>query len=122
MMGTQDVAALVIDDDDDARELLADILTKAGYTVLTACNGRDALAELRHVHPAVIFVDLAMPIMSGAEFREQQRRDPVLIRIPTIVMTGTRDEPMLDPAVEDTLLKPVRAKQLLEIVRRHVEH
>ena len=113
------VAALVIDDDEDARELLAAIISAAGFSVVTARDGREALEVLARMTPAVIFVDLQMPIMTGAEFRQAQRRDRDWIRIPTIVMTGTGDEPMLDLAIEDTLHKPVRAKTLLDIVRRH---
>jgi CheY-like chemotaxis protein len=110
----------VIDDDADARELLSSIATKVGYTVATAQNGRDALDLLHTICPCVIFVDLRMPVMSGAEFREAQRRNRAWLSIPTIVMTGTSDEPLLDLAIEQTLRKPVRAAELLAILRRHV--
>jgi CheY-like chemotaxis protein len=110
---------LVIDDDDDARELLAALVARAGYSVATACNGREALALLRDIRPAVIFLDVVMPDMDGLQFRQEQRRNKDWIKIPTIVMTGVADEPMLDVAVEETLRKPVRARQLLEIVARH---
>jgi len=117
------VSALIIDDDDDARELLADAIERAGYTVATARDGAEALELLRDLHPAVVFLDLSMPIMNGAEFREAQRRNRVWLAIPTIVMTGTSEEPLLDLAIEDTLKKPVSARTILDIVRRHsVEH
>jgi CheY-like chemotaxis protein len=109
----------VIDDDDDARELLAAMVAKAGYTVATACNGREALALLRDIRPEVIFLDVVMPDMDGLQFRQEQRRNKDWIKIPTIVMTGVADEPMLDVAVEETLRKPLRARQLLAIVARH---
>jgi CheY-like chemotaxis protein len=113
------VSALVIDDDTDARELLAEVIERAGYSVVTAADGREALELLRTVRPSVIFVDLSMPIMDGAEFREAQRRSREWISIPTVVMTGTCEEPQLDLAVEQTLHKPVRVSDLLAIVRRH---
>jgi len=115
----QTVSVLVVDDDDDARELLAAIIAKAGYTVATASNGREALELLEHLHPEVIFLDVVMPDMDGAEFRQQQRRNKEWIKIPTIVMTGAAEEPMLDVAVEQTLRKPVRSRDLLAIVARH---
>lgn len=115
------VSALVIDDDDDARDLLAVLLRKAGYTVRTARDGREALEVLRVVRPRVIFLDLIMPGMSGAEFRAAQRHNREWLEIPTVVMTGTNEEPVLDLAIEETLRKPVRANELLAIVQRH-EH
>lgn len=113
------VSVLVIDDDPDARELLSSIATKVGYTIATAQNGRDGLELLRSISPDVIFIDLSMPVMNGAEFRQAQRRNRAWITIPTIVMTGTNEEPMLDLAIEQTLRKPVRASELLEIIRRY---
>jgi CheY-like chemotaxis protein len=114
-----EVTALVIDDEEDTRYLLAELITTAGYSVRTAANGQEALDLLRHIRPHVIFVDLQMPVMNGAEFRQAQRRDRALLEIPTVVLTGTNDEPLLDLAIEETLVKPARVKQLLEIVRRH---
>jgi two-component system, OmpR family, KDP operon response regulator KdpE len=119
LAGPRRVSALVIDDDPDARELLSAIATKVGYTIATAQNGRDGLALLHTICPDVIFVDLRMPIMSGAEFREAQRRNRAWLSIPTIVMTGTSDEPLLDLAIEQTLRKPVRASELLAIIARY---
>jgi CheY-like chemotaxis protein len=113
------VSALVIDDDPDARELLSSIVTRVGYTVATAENGRDGLDKLRAIAPSVILVDLSMPIMNGAEFRQAQRRNREWLAIPTIVMTGTSEEPLLDLAVAQTLHKPVRAAELLAIIRHH---
>lgn len=101
------VSALVIEDDDDERELLAAAIVRAGYSVRTARNGREALDVLRSVGPAVIFVDLGMPVMSGAEFRQSQRRHRDWITIPTVVLMGTTDEPVLDSVIEQTLRKPV---------------
>jgi CheY-like chemotaxis protein len=113
------VDVLVVDDDDDARETLADLIRKAGYSVVTARDGREALDSLGRVRPKLILLDVVMPIMDGATFRQEQRRHREWLRIPTIVMTGVADEPMLDVAVEDTLRKPIRARQLIDIVARH---
>jgi CheY-like chemotaxis protein len=113
-----EVSALVIEDDDDARELLADLIARAGYSVRTARDGHEAVELLRIIRPHVIFVDLEMPIMSGAEFRRLQCRNREWRKIPTVIITGTNSEP-LDLAIEATLLKPVPTKDLLDIVRRH---
>ncbi|HEY6034142.1 MAG TPA: response regulator, partial [Kofleriaceae bacterium] len=106
------VDVLLVDDEQDVRDLVSEILSRAGYTVRTASDGRDAIEVLDHVRPSVIIMDLQMPIMNGAEFRQAQRRNREWIKIPTVVMTGTTDEPLLDLAIEETLKKPVRAFKL----------
>jgi len=116
------VDVLLVDDEQDVRDLVSEILSRAGYTVRTASDGRDAIEVLDHVRPSVIIMDLQMPVMNGAEFRQAQRRNREWIKIPTVVMTGTTDEPLLDLAIEETLKKPVRALKLLEIVSRHASH
>jgi CheY-like chemotaxis protein len=116
------VDVLLVDDEEDVRMLITEILSRAGYTVRTAADGRHAMEVLDQIRPSVIIMDLQMPVMNGAEFREAQRRNREWIKIPTVVMTGTTDEPLLDLAIEETLKKPVRAVKLLEIVGRHALH
>src|SRR5687768_12578464 len=65
---------LLVDDDRDIREVTAAILTTAGYSVQTACNGREALDLLRSMRPSLILLDFNMPMLDGAAFREHQRR------------------------------------------------
>lgn len=115
------VAALVIDDERDPREVVAEAIWRAGYSVMTACDGREALELLRTVRPRVIFVDLNMPIMNGAEFRQVQRQHREWLTIPTVVLTGTDEEPQLDLAVEHTLHKPVAMRLLLDLVRLYAD-
>jgi CheY-like chemotaxis protein len=111
---------LVVDDDPELREIMEAVLAKAGYSVVVAADGHEGLKLMRSVRPALVFLDINMPIMDGAEFRESQRRDPDMIRIPTVVMTAANTEPLLDLAVEETLRKPFHLDDLMRIVRRHV--
>lgn len=113
------VNVLVVDDDVDTRDLVATIITHAGYTVETACSGREALERLQTIRPELILLDIQMPDLDGAEFREQQRRSREWIRIPTVVITGSMEEPQLDIAVNATLHKPVRARQFLALLRQY---
>ncbi len=113
------VAVLVVDDDEDSRELIAELIGYAGYSVITAGNGREAIERLQQYKPELILLDVVMPEMDGARFRQEQRRHREWIRIPTVVMTGAADEPVLDVGVEQALRKPVTAKTLLAIVARH---
>ena len=113
------VNVLVIDDDLDTRELIATLLVRAGYEVRTASSGREALELMQLLHPELILLDLQMPDLDGAQFREQQRRNQDWIRIPTVVVTGSREEPQLDVAITGILHKPVRAREFLELARRY---
>lgn len=117
----QNGCVLVVDDDPDVRDMMDAVLTNAGYAVETAENGYEALALLRSIRPAMIFLDVNMPMMDGPEFRAAQRRDPDLLSIPTVVMTAGAVDPMLDSDVEQTLRKPARKAELLAIVQRHCQ-
>jgi CheY-like chemotaxis protein len=119
MSDRRDVSVLVVDDDVDTREMLAELLTAASYSVVTAGDGREALALLETIRPALILLDVQMPVMGGAEFRQVQRRDPALIRIPTVVISGAASEPILDLAIDEALKKPVQRAELMRLVERH---
>lgn len=81
---------LIVDDDVEIREALADLLSDGGYSVLAASNGLDALKLLRSLSapPAMILLDLMMPVMDGYEFLEAQRGDPTLSSIPVAVISA----------------------------------
>jgi CheY-like chemotaxis protein len=82
---------LIVEDDDDQRESLVDLLQAEGYRAAGVPNGQEALEELRQgPPPCLILLDLMMPVMNGWEFREQQRLDPALAAIPVAVVTGVR--------------------------------
>lgn len=113
------MSVLIVDDDPDAREMIAALIEREGFTVETAANGQEGLEHLHVLRPDLIFLDVCMPVLDGARFREQQRHHPDWLAIPTVVMTGAAEEPMLDLAVVETLRKPVRGPQLLALVRAH---
>ena len=81
---------LLVDDDADCREMLADLLSNEGYMVVSAANGRQALDYLSGSTAALIILDLMMPVMSGWEFLAQQKRDDRVRSVPVVVVTGSR--------------------------------
>jgi len=84
-------AILIVDDDNDVRSALSELLQEEGYSVEAARNGREALARLRtgSVHPAVILLDLMMPGMDGWDFRSEQMRDPRLASVPVVIVSAS---------------------------------
>jgi CheY-like chemotaxis protein len=107
---------LVVDDDHDIRELIAEVLALDGYRVSTAPNGKVALEQAHVNRPDLIVLDLMMPVMCGWEFMEAQRGDPELAHVPVIVVTAA-----LDCEVEGAaalLRKPFDLDTLLATVAR----
>jgi CheY-like chemotaxis protein len=112
---------LVVDDDPEVRQAVATLLESAGHEVVTACHGRHALAQLRHgTKPDLIVLDYQMPEMDGAEFRERQRRDPRLARIPVVMWSAASSPPPVAADVDDWLSKAVDPDTLVETVEKYV--
>jgi len=81
---------LIIDDDQDNREILGLCLLNAGFTTSEAGNGREALDSLADgAAPDFIILDVAMPVMDGFEFRVAQLANPRLRSVPTVVVSGS---------------------------------
>jgi len=112
---------LVVDDDEDLLEVLVDLLAAAGYTVGWAKNGQDALSEIEKGGlPSVIFLDMHMPVMTGAEFLEHRMRDRDLRKVPVVVMSAhavTFSRSAF--GVVDVIVKPFSFDDLLRAAKRH---
>jgi len=109
---------LLVEDNDDIREMMALALQLAGARVMCAANGREALAVLKgRPVPNLILLDLMMPVMNGWQFRVAQQSDPSLSQIPVVVVTaaGVRDD---IPAInaDGWLSKPVDFDRLLATI------
>jgi len=82
---------LVVEDEETIGEVIVDVLGDEGYDVRRARNGRDALDVLSCWMPALIVLDLMMPIMDGRAFREEQRRHPDIAQVPVVLISGARE-------------------------------
>lgn len=110
---------LVVDDDAYIRAGLRELLEYEGYLVATAANGAEALRELAHAGaPDVIVLDLEMPVMSGWQFCERTRSDPVLALVPVVVISAALVEAPSAPAVIGRLEKPIDIGELLALLSR----
>jgi DNA-binding response OmpR family regulator len=105
---------LVVDDDADTLDSVRDILAHAGFGVDTAATGRDALGKLLdEKQPAVIVLDIRMPVMDGRQFLTVVRAYHRLASIPVIVLTAVDLAPELSESVELVMRKPFRPGELV---------
>lgn len=115
------LAALVIDDDEDVRQAIAQVLEEAGYVVVQAPNGEEALKVAREqILPDVILLDIAMPVMNGWEFMSARLAWPELVETPVILMSGMGCAMHAAPRVGAVALlsKPCSSDDLLRTVER----
>jgi CheY-like chemotaxis protein len=114
---------LLVEDDSEIRECLAEFLRDEGYKVEAAENGSVALNHLRSGQPlpSLILLDLMMPIMDGFQFREQQMLDHELATIPTAMLSahGQVHAKAGSLGLAEILRKPIELDDLLRIVETH---
>lgn len=111
---------LIVDDDTAIREALRSLLEGEGFWVEEAENGQAALERLRKGHPpAVVLLDLMMPVMNGGQFLRAVKHDPRTVAIPVVVMTAWRGgrSGLTGVAPDGYLSKPLDVPALLSTVR-----
>jgi CheY-like chemotaxis protein len=112
---------LLVEDDFDVREALAETLRDEGYAVECAVDGVQALDYLRGGgRPGLILLDLMMPRMSGSEFRMVQKVDPQLADLPVVLISadGRMEEKARILETDGAIKKPIDVDELLSTVER----
>lgn len=114
-------AVLVVEDDDEIRQTLRDVLESEGYDVITTANGKEALERLEEIEaPGLMVVDLMMPVMSGEQFLTAVRQREEYAGIPAVVLSAwPLDASKLDGQAQDFVKKPVALDRLLDAVERY---
>jgi CheY-like chemotaxis protein len=111
---------LIVEDDEDLREMMAQLLTLEGFDAATVSNGREALEYLHTSStPNVILLDLMMPVMDGWEFRRQLEADPTLAPVPVIVLSALDQARAAKIHAAAFLKKPLDFDRLLDLVRTY---
>lgn len=107
------LTVMVIEDDDDHREVVADVLDVLGYRAVVAQHGADALVQLREMRelPDALLLDMMMPVMDGQDFLVEWAGDPRLAAVPVVVLSGSPLEPS-GPQPSWTLRKPFQIDDL----------
>ena len=112
---------LVVEDQEDNRQILRDLLGHSGYELMEAENGEEALAAVAKQRPDLILMDIQLPIMDGYEVTRRIKNDPSLKSIPIIVVTSyalSGDEGKAQAAGCDAYItKPFSPRVLLAKVR-----
>lgn len=108
---------LLVEDNDDLREMMALALQLGGHEVWPARHGREALALLHaRPRPSLILTDLMMPVMNGWELRAALRGDPDLADVPVVAVSAVSAEHLLRLDGMEFLPKPIDIDRLLDVV------
>ncbi|WP_224368672.1 response regulator [Hyalangium versicolor] len=113
---------LVVDDDADLREAITDVLRDAGYEVIVASNGRNALDVLARSNPlpGLVLLDMMMPVLDGAGFLAEVRNHPEWADVPVVVFSASAHPNLQEDGARGWVRKPVDLDALLEVVAQHV--
>ena len=105
---------LVVDDEQTVRDFLQRILEKAGYDVITAANGQEALDKISGSDVSLVLLDIMMPVLDGFEVLERMPPD---LNIPVIMLSGMRDQntkiASFRIGADDFIEKPFHTGELL---------
>ena len=117
---------LVVDDDRNLRKIISTNLELAGYAVVTASDGREALEKIEQVMPDLLLLDLMMPFMDGYEVAKRVRNhaNPSIANVPIIILTakGETEDKLrgFEAGADDYITKPFGPRELLARVRAKI--
>ena len=116
---------LVVEDQEDNRRIMRDLLTSAGYEVMEAVNGEEGVAAAEAHRPDLILMDIQLPGLDGYEATRQIKANPDLQHIPIIVVTSYAlsgdDVKAYEAGCDDYVSKPFSPRELLAKIREYVQ-
>jgi len=112
---------LVVDDQEDLRGVLRDLLTGSGYTVIEAADGEAGVAKAKSDNPDLILMDIQMPVIDGYEATRLIKGDPALNPIPIVAVSSFAmkgdEEKARAAGCDHYVTKPYSPMQLLRLIR-----
>ena len=115
---------LVIEDTEDNRRILRDLLTAAGFEIIEATDGATGVSMAADQHPDLILMDIQLPVIDGYEATRRIKADPATQHIPIIAVTSyalAGDEAKTRAAgCDGYIAKPYDPRQLLQTVREYL--
>lgn len=116
---------LIVEDNEMNRDMLSRRLTRRGFDVVTASDGKAGLDAVAHEHPDLILMDLSLPEIDGWEATRRLKADPVTRDIPVIALTAHAmagdESSALEAGCDDYETKPVDLPVLLKKIESHLE-
>jgi len=116
---------LVVEDNPDNRYIITSILDGTDYPYITAENGAEAVSKAKEFHPALILMDIQLPVLSGLDAAKQVKAEPKMAGVPIIALTGRAmkgdKEKMLSVGCDDYISKPFDPKNLLEVIEKWLD-
>ncbi|MXN92151.1 response regulator [Flavobacterium sp. Sd200] len=120
-MKKKDIKILLVDDEQDILEIVGYNLTQEGYQVITAVNGKEAIAKAKKELPHLIIIDVMMPEMDGMEAVENIRKLPELNNVIITFLTARSEDYSqvagFDAGADDYIAKPIKPKLLVSKVK-----
>jgi two-component system, cell cycle response regulator DivK len=115
---------LIVEDQEDLRGVLRDLLTGSGYAVLEASDGQSGIATAKSERPDLILMDIQMPLLDGYEATRQIKADPTLKATPVIAVSSFAmkgdEEKARTAGCDDYITKPYSPMQLLRVIRSYL--
>lgn len=112
-------SVLVVEDDDDIRNAIVDLLESEGYKAESAVNGKDALEKLGNINkPCLVLLDMMMPIMNGRQFLDEVMKDSKLAPLPILIVSAVADKTNTEGSV-GFLKKPIDIDVVLDLVSQY---
>jgi CheY-like chemotaxis protein len=111
---------LIVDDEFGILEVLESILSDAGYTVISAINGQEALARLKDTVPDLVILDFMMPLLDGAGVIKAMRADKRLRAVPVLLTSALPEKTIRERCngYNVFLRKPYKTKRMMEEISR----
>lgn len=111
---------LIIDDNHELRDMLKDLLSMKGYTVITAATGEDGIHKAESDTPDLIICDVSMPEKDGFAVLKEVRENPSTEKVPFVFLTASMirsdEETLLKSNANGFLTKPYNSKKLFDMV------
>ncbi|HQP30382.1 MAG TPA: response regulator [Deltaproteobacteria bacterium] len=113
---------LSVDDSASVRQMVAFTLRSAGYEVIEACDGRDALGQIKSASVDMVITDLNMPVMDGVELIKALRSEPAFKFTPIVMLTTEsgvdKKTAGREAGATGWMVKPFKPEELLSVVKR----
>ena len=113
---------LIVEDDDDSRDMLSELVSMLGHRAVGAANSIEAMSRLNDAAPTIALIDIGLPDVDGCEVAQMVRKHPAGQRVHLVALTGYSDGRTRETAraagFDDFLVKPILPDTLMAVLER----